>query len=359
MDKVKIKSLLIYKNATIKQAMQKLNETAEKILFVVDEKNRLLGTVTDGDIRRGLINGQQFTDTIEQVIHKAFISVSFNATGMEREAKRLMVENKIEHIPVLADEKTIVDVISWPSMLAGKEQPQKRIYPNDVVVMAGGKGTRLDPFTRILPKPLIPLGEKPIIEVIMERFYKSGFSKFIYTLNYKKEYLKLFLRESTFPYTIDWVEEDEYLGTAGSLSLLKDKLKESFFVTNCDSIMTIDMAEVLAWHKEHQAAITIIGCHNEVKIPFGVLKLSNSKLDQILEKPIQDIIVNTGVYVMEPHVLSYISEGKPIDMNQLIELISKKEIISVYPISEGWFDVGQWEEYKIALQKIHSQKGDE
>ena len=188
----------------------------------------------------------------------------------------------------------------------------------------------------------------------MERFYKSGFSKFVYTLNYRKEYIKVFLKENNFPYEISWFEEADYLGTAGSLSLLKDIVKDTFFVTNCDSLLKADFELILKWHKEEKSAITIVGCHNEVKIPFGVLELRKGRLNKILEKPIHEVMINTGVYVMEPRVISFIPEGEPLDMNKLIEKVAKKEKISVYPIHLGWFDIGQWEEYKRGLEKMES-----
>ncbi len=285
MDKEKLRSLLVRPDTTIKQAMQKLDETAEKILFLTDEHCRLLGTVTDGDIRRAIINGREFSDSIDGVMHKDPTAVVLNRSDTEENVKQLIVDNKFEQIPVLDDEGVIVDVILWTDILKGTKAVRPRSHiPNQVVIMAGGKGTRLDPFTRILPKPLIPLGNKAVVEIIMEKFYQHGFHRFLYTLNYKKEYMKLFLREKNFPYSIDWVEEDEFLGTAGGLALLKEKITDSFFVINCDSILEVEFGKVLAWHKEHGAAMTIVGCHNEVRIPFGVLELSNGGLKRILEK---------------------------------------------------------------------------
>lgn len=358
MDKQKLKSLLILPKTTIKQAMQKLNETGEKILFVVDEHNRLMGTVTDGDIRRSIINGLGFGDAIEDVMYKDFFSLNINTPEIEDQAKKIMFENKIEQIPILNERGEIIDIILWTEVLEEKVQPKsKRLYNNHVVIMAGGKGTRLDPFTKILPKPLIPIGNKPVIEIIMERFYQCGFHKFIYTLNYKKEYMKLFLKENSFSYDIDWIEEDEYLGTAGGLSLLADRINNTFFVANCDSVLDVDFEQVMKWHKEYDATMTIIGCHSEVKIPFGVLELSNGKLEKILEKPVHDVIINTGVYVMEPHVISYIPEDRYMDMNELIEVVIEKEKVSIYPIYKGWFDIGQWDEYKNTIEKLQGIEG--
>ncbi|MBI4650898.1 NTP transferase domain-containing protein [Candidatus Desantisbacteria bacterium] len=353
MDKSKLKTFLVSSNISIKLAMQKLNETAEKILFVIDKENKLLGTVSDGDIRRGIIMGLGFNSKIELIMNKKFISAKSIMPDIKKYSEKLMLDNKIEQIPVLDDQGKIVDAIFWTDVLEGeKEQkPAKvKMLSNKVVIMAGGKGTRLDPFTKILPKPLIPIGNKTIIELIMERFNNNGFNKFIYTLNYKKEYIKIFLKESNFPYSIDWIEENDFLGTAGSISLLEGKIKDTFFVANCDSLLDVNFHDVLKWHKEHKSAITIIGSHNEVKIPFGVLELSGGKLKKILEKPVHDIIINTGIYVMEPHVISYITKGKHIDMNTLIDLVGEKEKITVYPIYSGWLDIGQWEEYKKSLE---------
>lgn len=353
MDKIKLKSLLVCPATTIKQAMQKLSDTQERILFVVDNGKKLLGTINDGDIRRALINGFKFDDSVGNVMHKSFVSVDRDVADIEGYSKRLMLEKKIEQIPVLDKMGIINDVILWTDIIEeGKQSEPANLSEAPVVIMAGGRGTRLDPFTKILPKPLIPIGNKPVIEIIMERFYKYGFYKFFYTLNYKKEYLKLFLMENKFPYVINIVEEDDFMGTAGGLALLKDKIKESFFVVNCDSLLDVNFEDILKWHKEHKAAMTIIGCHNEVKIPFGVLQLSDGKLAEIVEKPVHDIIINTGVYVIEPHVISYIPEGRHMDMNKLIETVIEKEKVSVYPIYKGWFDIGQWEEYKKTVENL-------
>lgn len=353
MDKTKLKSLLIAPDMTIKQAMKHLNDAGKKILFVVDKNEKLLGTLTDGDIRRGIIKGYGFNDQIDKLMKKEYFSISSSVKNRKEYVKKLMIEYKIEQIPILDTKDTIVDVVMWTDILEEKKQSEKtRHMSNHVVIMAGGKGTRLDPFTKIFPKPLVPVGDKPVIEIIMERFFQYGFHKFIYTLNYKKEYLKLFLKENNFPYDIDWVEEDDFLGTAGSLVLLKNKIKETFFVVNCDSILDVNFQEILDWHREHEATMTIIGCHNEVKIPFGVLHLSNGRLEKILEKPVHDVVINTGVYIMEPHLISYISEGSRMDMNKLIDIVAKKEKISVFPIYGGWFDIGQWDEYKKSIGKL-------
>lgn len=353
MGRLNVETLLIAADTTIKHAMQRLNEIIGGILFVADNDRVLWGTLSSGDIRRGIIAGYKFDDKVEQIMRKEFYSVKTNHPDLLKQVKALMLEHGIDQIPVVDDRGIIKDVYFWLDIFGeNKKTIPTSCFDNSVVIMAGGKGERLDPFTKILPKPLIPIGNTPIIELIMNKFYSYGFSKFIYTLNYKKEYLKLFLRENNFPYTIEWVEEEKFLGTAGSLSLLKNKLEDSFFVTNCDSIVNINLQEVLNWHKDSKASMTIIGCHNEVKIPFGVLQIDNEKLINILEKPVHDIIINTGVYIMEPAILDYIPEGKQMDINNLIDIIKEKEKISVFHIYGGWFDIGQWDEYKKTVQKL-------
>jgi dTDP-glucose pyrophosphorylase len=358
MEKSKLKSLLVTPELTMKQAMQRLDETAEKIIFVVDENEKLLGSVTDGDLRRGIISGLKFTDDVGTIMHRNPTSVILNQSDTEDHIRNLMIGSKFEQIPVLDDAGRIVDVVLWVDIIKDKrESKPNTLLDNQVIIMAGGKGKRLDPFTKILPKPLIPIGNKPAIEIIMERFYSCGFHRFAYTLNYKKEYMKLFLKENIFPYEIYWVEEDDFLGTAGGLWLLKDKINDTFFVTNCDSILSVDFEKVLKWHRESEALITVIGCHNEVKIPFGVLEISDGRLKSIAEKPVQDVIINTGVYVMEPRVLSFLSCNGSMDMDELLMRVAEVGKISVFPLYSGWLDIGQWEEYKKAVENIGGEEG--
>jgi dTDP-glucose pyrophosphorylase len=319
----------------------------------VDSKNKLQGTVTDGDIRRGLINGLGFGGKIKDVMYRNYRFIPQNESDISEKARYIMLEQKIEQIPVLDGNKTIIDVILWTDIFGRRESAQQRqFFLTPVVIMAGGKGTRLDPLTKILPKPLIPVNERPIIEVIMEKFYRYGFNNFIFTLNYKKEYIKMFLKENEFPYNLNWVEENKYMGTAGGLSLLKDKVNETFFVSNCDIILNADYADILRWHKKHSNIMTLIGCHKEVKIPYGVLEMRDGVLRNFIEKPDYDVIVNTGVYVMEPKILNMIPEDSHMDMNILIENVSRKGKVSVYPVHGGWFDIGQWDEYLKNIKEL-------
>lgn len=355
MKKTIMESLLVPTNIAIKHAMNKLTETSEKILFVVDnnDRNLIVGTVTDGDIRRGLLDGLSFTDRIEKVMCRDFTFISADKEDKKEIAQKIMHEEKIEQIPVLDKKRHIIDVILWTDVFFEDEvKTEMQFKENSVVIMAGGKGTRLAPFTNILPKSLMPIGDKAVLEIIMEKFYKYGFKNFILVLNYKKDYIKAFLKEKDFPYNISWVEEDDFRGTAGGLSLLADDFKETFIVSNCDVIVDADFEDLLDWHKKHRNLMTLVGCHKEIKIPYGVLKLGNEKLHSLVEKPLYDVIINTGIYVLEPEVISLIDSKEAVDMNVLIDKASQKGKVSVYSISNGWFDIGQLEEYKNTLKKL-------
>jgi len=353
MNSEQLSKMLISGDRTVKQAMQQIGPASAGILFVVDIENKLLGTITDGDIRRGLLRGVRFDENIDAVTFKDFVYVNHDAPDLHTTVKKIMLETRNEQIPVLNSEGQITDVMLLIDIFgenSKKELP--KLVSNQVVIMAGGVGSRLDPFTKILPKPLIPVGDLPVIEVIMNNFYRYGMHRFTYTLNYKKEYIKLYLSENNHRYDIDWVEEPNYLGTAGSLSLLKQKLRETFIVTNCDSLLDVDYTKILKWHARQKAKITIIGCHREYEIPFGVLQLADGKLEKIKEKPVHDMIINTGVYVMEPDALDHIPEGQPMDMNQLIDRVSAQDKVSVFTVYDGWLDIGQWKEYKQNIGKI-------
>ncbi len=352
MEQNKLQSLLVPPELTIKEAMQKLNESAQKILFVIDGRQRLVGTVTDGDIRRAIIGGNGFSDPVAKIMYRKFAFLTRGAPALLAAAKELMIAREIEQLPVLDEDGAVRDVILWTDILEkkGADVPVSR-HENRVVIMAGGKGTRMDPFTRIFPKPLIPIGKKTVVEMIMDQFHRWGFQHFILTLNYKKEYIKVFLQEAELPYRVDWIDEPEFLGTAGSLSLLKDHLRDTFVVANCDSLLDLDVAEVLAWHRDQGAIMTVIGCYHEVKIHFGVLELGEGRLRRILEKPSHDTIINTGIYVLEPRAIDYIPAGEEVHMDGLIgKMIAAGEKVSVYPIHSGWLDIGQWDQYKKAIR---------
>ena len=360
MDQEKIKALITSTDETIKNTMKKLNNTSSKILLVVRNNEKLVGVVTDGDLRRGIVNGLALSDPIQKVMQENFIYLNADTKNIKDHARELMLEKKIQQVPILDSSGNIVNIISIDE---GIEQSLKTVseivepIKTVVVVMAGGKGTRLDPFTRILPKPLIPLEGKPILEHVLFGFNKSGFSDFKLILNYKKEMIKLFLSDNKYPFEIDIVDEEQFLGTAGGLSLIKNKMEQTFVLTNCDTILSGNTSKILEYHRENENIITLVGSHKDISIPYGVLKFKEGVLDMIDEKPKFDLFINAGTYILEPKIFEWIQDGEFLNMDHLIAKVIKKcpKKVGVFPHWEGWFDIGQWEEYQKSLEKIRSR----
>lgn len=355
MDAEKIKTFLIDKDVSIKQAMLQMTQKGIKILFIVNEDQKVIGTLTDGDIRRGITRGIDLAVNIAEVMKKEFFSFNLDDNNIREKASKLMKECLIEFIPVLNDSGKVADIISWyDSLASGQTKIKHSLFNNTVVIMAGGKGTRLDPFTKILPKPLIPLGEKPIVEVIMDRFYEKRFHKFKLVINHKKEMIKLYFSENKQPYELELIEENEYYGTVGGLCLLKRKINDTFILTNCDTLLEGDYGEFLTWHRENGNILTIIGSHKEVDVPYGVLNMTNGSLFEMIEKPKYDLFVNTGSYVMEPNIFDYLVDNERMDIDKLITKINQSGTgkVGVFPCWGRWLDVGQWDEYKKTLKNL-------
>ncbi|MCX5695197.1 MAG: sugar phosphate nucleotidyltransferase [Candidatus Omnitrophica bacterium] len=353
-----IKKFTVSAEISLKNVMKFLSDAKSRVVFVVDESGKLTGSITDGDVRRAILKGVDFKQPISEIMFKAPRFVKRSDRKLEEKVKNYLVEEKLYAIPLLDEQDKIVDVFFWHDFLKFHplESPEKTTFTNPVVIMAGGKGERLDPFTKILPKPLIPFGDEPIIDKIMGNFNKHGFSNFILTLNYKKEMIKMYFKENASAYKVQWVEEDEYLGTAGGIGLLKELVRETFFVCNCDTIIENDFKNILLWHKAEKALITIIGCHKEMVIPYGILEMEEGCLKAINEKPMFDFVINTGVYIIEPEVLSLIPAKQKLDMDYLIDKVMSRGKVAVYPICEGWLDLGQWKEYKDSLYLLQYSK---
>ena len=349
------RKVIVRQGTFIKEALKQMNEAAMQVLIVVNNENKIVGIVTDGDVRRGIIENISFEEPIEHIMNKNPITLKFPAK--ESEALELMRKYSIRHIPIVNENNEVVDLILWSDFL---NNGKVTYHPKDtnVVIMAGGRGTRLDPFTKILPKPLIPIGEKTIIERIMDNFKKYGFNKFIITLKYKAEMIKTYLSESSKDYQIEFVEEDKYLGTAGGLALLKGKLKDTFILSNCDIIVDADFDGLLNYHKENSSEFTILGVTRYIKIPYGVLDVRGSDLERFIEKPEYHFIINSGVYVIEPEIINLIPIGESIDMPELLRLGQENNLkVQVYPVNCSWFDIGQWEEYNKAIEFIKRYGG--
>lgn len=339
---------------SIREAMEALDKTAEKILLVVDDDKRLVGALTDGDIRRHILKVQDLSCTIEKIYNKDPFFVYQEDFDLEK-AKKIFYKYKLNLIPVLDNTKSVVDYITLESLFGKEKKREKKKVSAPVVIMAGGKGTRLKPFTTVLPKPLIPVGEKTVIDHIIDRFRNHGINEYYLTVNYMSRIIKAYFDEKNPDYKIDFVEETEPRGTAGSLKLVKDNLDTPFFVSNCDIVIEADYADIYEFHTKGHYDITMVAAAKQFNIPYGVCELNQKGcLNKIREKPGYNFLVNTGFYILNPSVLNMIPDTGLFHMTHLIEKVKENGgSIGVYPISENsWIDVGQWEEYRRSIKVI-------
>jgi dTDP-glucose pyrophosphorylase len=351
------KKILIPDNIKIVEALRLLDETADKVLFVVDEDSKLLGALTDGDIRRYLLNGRSLGDNIVDVYNRSPKFVLDKKYSLDN-LKKLFLKYKISVIPILDEHYRLINMAFWNkvfSVESNKKVIKRRRIDVPVVIMAGGRGKRLDPFTKILPKPLIPIGDKPIIEMIMNKFHEFGMMDFYVTLNHKSKMIKAYFEEFKTKYKITYIEEDEPLGTAGGLKYLPSKVTGAIFVSNSDILIEEDYGKILKFHKGNKNEITLVASVKNYNIPYGVCEIENGGiLRKIKEKPNLSFLVNTGLYIVNASVLNMIQEGAFYHITQLIEDVKADgRRVGVYPISEnGWMDVGEWEKYKETLERF-------
>ena len=349
-----MKNITIHPKATIKEAMEALDKTAEKVLLVVDEEKVLIGALTDGDIRRYILKKQDLLGTIENIYNKKPIFI-FQEDFDKEKTKRIFTENLINLIPIVDKNQKILDYITWEKAFGNGRKLDEKKLNVPVIIMAGGSGTRLEPFTKILPKPLIPIDDKPVIDHIIDRFRVYGVNEFYMTIHHMSKIIRAYFEEKEPAYSIEFAEEDEPRGTAGSLILLKEKLNGPFFVSNCDIIIEADYSDILSFHRGNGYDITLVASAKQFDIPYGICELNgNGSLECIKEKPKFDFLVNTGLYVLNPSILNLIPYNGMFHITHLIEKIRENNgTIGVYPVSEkAWIDVGQWAEYRRALKMI-------
>ena len=329
---------LIEEEATMLEAMQQLDRVAKKVLFVVRKAN-LVAAITDGDIRRWILKKGNLDAKVKDIANYNPKSLSVDE---KHKAKDYMKKYSVEALPIIDNDKNIISVV----LRNDDEIRQKRNLNVPVVIMAGGLGTRLYPYTKILPKPLIPIGEIPIVEHIINHFNKYGSDQFYLVVNHKKNMIKAYFNEIEKAYRVDYIDEDKPLGTGGGLSLLKGKINSTFILSNCDILIEEDYEKIYNYHKKEKNLITMVCSLKNIKIPYGVIEISETgEIENMKEKPELSFFTNTGMYIVEQKVIEELEDNKAICFPYIIERYKAKgEKIGIYPISEkSWMDMGQFD----------------
>jgi dTDP-glucose pyrophosphorylase len=344
---MKLDKILISKDFSVKRAADSINEGGVQLAIVVDSSGSLLGTITDGDIRRGIINGISIEDTVESVMNSSPICITTEEDTSR--ALKLMKEKGLLQIPVIDENRIVVDLVLHNALEGGQRD-------NWVVIMAGGLGQRLGDLTKDTPKPLLKVGSKPILENILESFIEHGFKKFYFTVNYKYEQIIEYFEDGArWDVQIEYLKEEKRLGTAGSLSLIKDKMDSPLIVMNGDLLTKVNFTNLLSFHKKTKSTATMCVREFDYQVPFGVVDCDGIQFNKIEEKPVHRYFVNAGVYVLDPSVLPLVPNNEYFDMPSLLsEIKNRKANCSVFPIHEYWLDIGQVNDYKRANSDIEN-----
>ena len=341
----KIKDKIISVNDTIIFALKQMDGHRTKLVFVFDG-DRFESILTIGDIQRAIIRQANLSDPVSTILDRDKIYASSN-DSLEN-IKDVMFKDLIDCMPVLNDAGEIVDILFWNDVFTEAVADNRPKIDLPVVIMAGGKGTRLKPITNVIPKPLVPVGDKTILEVIMDQFEGIGCKKFYMSVNYKADMMEYYLSQLDHKYDIEFFMEDKPLGTIGSVSLLKGKITTPFFVSNCDSINDQDYRDVYDYHVQNKNDLTIVTMVKTFSIPYGVIETGEDGIMKALrEKPELNYQVNTGAYILNPECIDEIPKGEFFHITHLMEKISARGgRVGCFPVSEGsWHDMGEWPEY--------------
>lgn len=347
--KDRTRQIIISPDTTIIQTLEIIDKTALEIALVTDKNNVLLGTVTDGDIRRALIAGANLKDKIESVMNKNPKTAYLSTT--DDELLFIMTHNSIKQLPVVDNRKRILRLVLLQELI--RRKPKKTV----AVIMAGGKGKRLGKLTRDLPKPLLPVGGRPLIAIIVEQLKRHGIENIVITVNYHSDKIKNYFAHNPVDKTnISYIDETKYLGTAGSLSLLKNIPQEPFIVMNADILSLVNFENMLQYHITAGKPFTLCTREFSFEIPYGVIKMRGDELIKIEEKPSQSMFINAGIYVLDPTVLKHIPKNEPFDMPELINSLKlANKGISCYPLSEYWIDIGNPADYERAAKTFYQE----
>ena len=347
----RIRERIISPDDTILTAFKQMDSIYQKLLVILKDEY-FVGLVSAGDIQRAIIRNTPLTAKVSEII-RTNPRLADVSTDMET-IKNQMLEFRMEFMPVVDKDKRLAGIYFWEDFFGNKKKITRDPLKAKVVIMAGGVGSRLKPITNVIPKPLIPIGEKSILEMIMDNFTRIGSSEFILSVNYKSDMIHYYFSQlSNSCYSIEYIHEDKPLGTAGSLKLLKGKISETFFVTNCDTLIDQDYRDVWKYHKENENELTLVSSLKSIDIPYGTITVGEQgQLLGISEKPTLNYFINAGLYIVEPHLLDEIPDTF-YNITDLIEKIrNRKGKVGVFPVSEGSLvDIGTWDEYMKYIRK--------
>lgn len=351
LKKIKVDYLSVEEDISIINALKIMDERDRKLLLVF-KNNLFRNIISIGDIQRSIIKNVNVDKPICEIL-RSNTRLARDGVSLS-EIKDQMVKFRMELLPVVDLDGNLVDVHFWEDHFVEKQNEPASRFNLPVVVMAGGLGSRLKPLTNVLPKPLIPIGEKTMLEEIFERFGRYGCDMFYISVNYKAKLIEFYLRNQKLPYDLTFFKEEKPMGTAGSLSLLKGQIKETFFVSNCDILIEQDYSEILDYHRANNNEITVVAALKTYPIAYGTIETGeNGRLLKLVEKPELTFKINSGMYILEPHLLNEIPSDQFFHITHLIDdIIARNGTVGVFPVSEkSWMDIGSWEEYTNYIQK--------
>lgn len=343
----KIKNILLTPNSSIREALKIIDSGAMKIALVIDNEEKLIGTLTDGDIRRGLLNNLSLEDNIETIIFRNPTVCHIEDT--KEEILEMALEKKLYQVPIVDKKGKLIGIEEVDELLKPVEKENK------VVLMVGGLGTRLRPLTENIPKPMLHVGDKPILETIILNFKKNGFKNIILSVSYKSEIIESHFGDGTaFGVNIEYIHESKRMGTAGALGLMQEKLKEPFFVMNGDLLTNINFEHMMDYHITNNSLATMGVREYDFQVPYGVVNIDGENITSIEEKPVHSFFVSGGVYVLDHKVLDFIPKDEFFDMPTLFEKVIGNKMKSIsFPIREYWLDIGRVEEFEKANNEYH------
>ncbi len=351
MDADTLRSLTVPQDVTVREAIAAIDRSKRQIAVVVDGDGKLVATVTDGDVRRGILKGVDLDGPVSQVMHTTPTTV--REDDDETAVRRLMRERKLQHVPVLDADGKLLDLATVDELFGVAPRNTR------VVLMAGGLGTRLRPLTETIPKPMLDVGGRPLLEQIIAGFADQGFTRISVSVNYRKEMVQDHFGDGAkFGVEIDYIEEDAPLGTAGALSLMPSRPKAPFIVMNGDLLVSMRFSNLLKFHQDVEAVATMVVREYAHQVPYGVVRAEGDIMTGIEEKPTEKFFVNGGIYVLSPEAFDQIEPGIALDMPTLLTRLREAgQRVAVFPLAEYWRDIGQIDDLEAARSEFGSVFG--